>query len=217
SYYNKGGLIALALDLIIQAKTDGQKSLDTVLLHLWQHYGQTATGLEDGDIERLCSQVSGVDLSHFFETALYGTEDLDFESLFEPFGIQFSLRAATELKDLGGQTPLKNSPPSLGVNCQTTENQTLLLTHVWQAQSAAQAGLAAGDEIIALDGLKVKTLEGFEKQLSRYQPGDTLSCAFFRRDELMQTDILLQPPVKDRVVLSDLDAAHRSFLPWPAK
>ncbi len=217
SYYNKGGLIALALDLIIQAETDGQKSLDTVLLHLWQHYGQTATGLEDGDIEQICSQVSGIDLSHFFETALYGTEDLDFESLFEPFGIQFSLRAATELKDQGGKTSLNNPPPSLGVNGQQTEHQTLLLTHVWQAQPAAQAGLAAGDEMIALDGLRVKSLEGFEKLLSRYQPGDTLSCAFFRRDELMQTDILLQAPVKDRVALSDLDAAQRSFLPWPTK
>lgn len=217
SYYTKGSLIALALDLIIRKETAGQKSLDTVLLHLWQHYGQTATGLKEGEIEHLCSQVTGIDLSDFFETALYGTTDINFESLLAPFGIQFSLRAATHAKDQGGQVETTRFPPALGANLQQTEHQTLLLTHVWQSQSAENAGMAAGDEIVALDGLKVKTLEGLEKLLSRYQPGDSISCVYFRRDELMQTDIIIEPPVKDRVVLSDAKNGQESILQWPTK
>lgn len=217
SYYTKGSLIALALDLTIRAQTNGQKSLDTVLLYLWQHYGQTAIGLEEGEIERVCSEVTQLDLTGFFAKALYGTDDLDFESLFAPFGIQFSLRPANHLKDEGGEPTTQRYPCSIGANCQPTEHQTLLLTHIWQNQSAAKAGLAAGDELIALDGLKVKTLEGLENRLSRYQPGQQLKCAYFRRDELMETTLTLQNPEKDRVVLTTLSTHKRKPLPWPMK
>jgi len=217
SYYTKGSLIALALDLTIRAETVNQKSLDTVLCFLWQHYGQTAIGLEEGEIEEICSQVTGIKLTDFFAKALYGTEDLDFESLFAPFGIQFSLRPATHVKDQGGVATTQPSPCALGANSQPTEHQTILLTHVWEAQPAATAGLAAGDEIIALAGLKVKTIEDVDTLLARYQAGDQLTCYYFRRDELMQTQITLQAPVHDRVVLTDLASQEMEPLLWPTR
>lgn len=217
SYYTKGSLIALALDLRIQAETNGQKSLDTILRYLWQQYGQTATGLEEGEIERICSQVSGVDLTRFFEEALYGTEDIDFERLFAPFDIQFALRPAANIKDLGGKTTSQQSPCNLGANLLQTEHQTLTLTHVWQSQTAALAGLAAGDEIIAINDLKIKTLDALETLLARYQPGDQLRCHFFRRDELMQTQLILTPPVSDRVILTASPTLKTESLLWPIK
>ncbi|MGM0541532.1 MAG: M61 family metallopeptidase, partial [Pseudomonadota bacterium] len=41
SYYTKGSLIALGLDLTIRQQTQGEKSIDDVLLYLWQHFGKT--------------------------------------------------------------------------------------------------------------------------------------------------------------------------------
>lgn len=202
SYYTKGSLIALGLDLIIRQQTNSEKSLDDVLLHLWQHYGSTGKGLNDGEIEAICSQVSGVDFTHFFEQYLFGTHDLPFTELFKPFGIHFDLTEATSLNDLGGMPRASQSlATTIGANLSTLNNG-LKLTHVWNNQPAWAAGLASGDIIIALNTLQVTNSSQVEQILKRALPGERVTCHYFRRDELRETELVLQAPPKDRVSLS---------------
>jgi len=202
SYYTKGSLIALGLDLIIRQQTNSEKSLDDVLLHLWQHYGSTGKGLNDGEIEAICSQVSGVDFTHFFEQYLFGTHDLPFTELFKPFGIHFDLTEATSLNDLGGMPRASQSlATTIGANLSTLDNE-LKLTHVWNNQPAWAAGLASGDIIIALNTLQVTNSSQVEQILKRALPGERVTCHYFRRDELRETELVLQAPPKDRVSLS---------------
>ncbi len=212
SYYTKGSLIALGLDLTIRQQTQGKKSLDDVLIHLWQHFGQQGIGLQEGQIEQICSEVSGIDLSDFFNRYLYGTEDLPFKQLFAPFGIEFSLRPATSLSDLGGalfSTPLrgekKEENPTqtlhLGVNLAETAQKTVKITHVWQQQPAYHASLAAGDELIAINQIKISSKQQIETLLKRSQPNTTWTCHYFRRDELRECQISPTLPPADRVVL----------------
>ncbi|MDG6778040.1 PDZ domain-containing protein [Thiomicrorhabdus sp. zzn3] len=216
SYYTKGSLIALALDLTIRQQTGHQHSLDDVLLHLWHHYGQTGQGLEEYEIERLCSQVTGVELDHFFERYLYGTEDLPFAELFDGENIEFELRPAVGLKDLGGENATPPLASHLGANLADSEHQTVKLTHVWHGQPAYQAGLAAGDEIVAINGLKTGSASAIEKQLKRMNPAaeETVvwRCHYFRRDELRETVIQLNPAVKDRVQLVQSGQACSEWL-----
>lgn len=202
SYYTKGSLIALALDLKIRQQTLGAKSLDDVLLHLWQHYGQTGQGLQEFEIERLCSEISGIDLSEFFQRYLYGTEDLPFASLLAEENIAFELRAPTSLADKGGVNAAPALAWHLGANLTDTERQSVKITHVWQQQAAHLAGLSAGDEIVAINGLKVSTVASLENRLKRCTAHQTVwTCHFFRRDELRTTQINLLPPTADRVAL----------------
>ncbi|KUJ72025.1 M61 family metallopeptidase [Thiomicrospira sp. WB1] len=206
NYYTKGALIALGLDLTLRHKTQGKISLDDVLKTLWQDYGRTGRGLKEDEIEQVCERVSGVDLTDFFARYLDGQEDLPFDTLFAEFGIAFSLRAATHLKDMGGpvdeakqtQSP---APLILGVNLVPTEHQTLKVRHIWNRQAAVEAGLAPGDELIALNGFKMDSLATLERFLSRHQANETLRCHYFRRDELMSSDLTLQTPPNDRVSL----------------
>lgn len=211
SYYTKGSLIALGLDLLIRAQTEGEKSLDDVLLYLWQNHGQTGKGLKEGEIEAICSKVSGFGLKSFFDAYLYGTEDLPFEELFSAAGIQFSLRPATSLKDMGGTTDATQYPVSLGINVVATEHQTLKVSHVWEGSCAYEAGLASGDEIVALNLYKMSTPAQLEEFLKRYQVGDVLECHYFRRDELKQTPLLLQAAPEDRVVLTVMPSVDKEF------
>ncbi|MBD3754553.1 MAG: M61 family metallopeptidase [Gammaproteobacteria bacterium] len=204
SYYTKGSLIALALDLKIRQQTLGAKSLDDVLLHLWQHYGQTGRGLQEYEIEKLCAEVSGLDLGDFFNRYLYGTEDLPFESLFADENIDFNLRAPVSLGDKGGCSEAAALSRHLGVNVVDTEHQTVKITHVWHDQAAHLAGLSAGDEIIAVNGLKIASVATLENRLKRsglLQQEVVWQCHYFRRDELRATRITLLPPVADRVQL----------------
>ena len=213
SYYTKGSLIALGLDLTIRAKTGNAKSLDDVLMALWQNYGLKNKGLLDGEIESLCTEISGVDLTDFFDRYLNSTEDLPFAQLFAPFGIDFSLRPATGLKDAGGPTETTDFPVQLGANLQNTEHQTVKLTHVWQDQAANRAGLAAFDEIIAFNGYKMASVDLLESFLKQCQIGDKICCHFFRRDELMTAEIEFQTLVSDRVLL-EKNNDYQGALSW---
>ena len=84
------------------------------------------------------------------------------------------------------------------------------LTHVLEGGAAQRAGLAAGDVVVAIDGLKA-TSKTLEKRLSRFKPGDRVRLHFFRRDELADREISLQPRRSTRasVSVTASDAAAR--------
>ncbi|WP_238843324.1 M61 family metallopeptidase [Thiomicrorhabdus xiamenensis] len=203
SYYTKGSLVALALDLLIREKTQGKKSLDTVLLHLWQHFGSKGIGLEEFEIERICSEVSGIDLKDFFTQLLDQTEDYDLATLFSHFGVNFTLRNMNSLADTGGQGNTQEQlAVDFGANLEETANQTLAVRHVWQERTAQLAGLSSGDEIIAINDLRVTSKSQLESLLKRAQIGDKWTCSYFRRDELRQCRLVLTASTTDRVELS---------------
>ena len=200
SYYTKGSLIALGMDLTIRAASNNKKSLDDVLLHLWKNYGQANIGLAEFEIEKICTEVGGVDFKDFFNKHLYGTEDIPFSDLFKPFGIEFKLRAATSNNDLGGE---KNGKTvlSIGANLTASQNNSVKVNQIWHNQPASLAGIASGDEIIALNGYKITQPKQLESLLKLHDINDKISCHYFRRDELMTTTLILTEPPKDRVEL----------------
>lgn len=212
SYYTKGSVIALALDLTLRKQTQNRISLDDIVRHLWTHYGSQGIGLEEKQIEQICSELclkfGGQSLEVFFATLLYGTNDFDFESLFSEFGYDFILRPAQNSTDMGGQLSietleklLKGQSFTLGARLQDLPAGGVKVTHVWNQQSLYQAGITSGDEIIALNGLRIQTKAQIDQMLQRYQNGQTWECHYFRRDELYTTTITPQQALKDRVTI----------------
>ena len=184
SYYGKGSLIALAFDLTIRAKTEGRKSLDDVMLALWQRFGHDfypsgGRGVTEAEVEALFDEVSGLKLKTMFERYVRGTEDLPLAKLYAPFGVKLT-------------DERKNSKPSLDVSI-GREGADCKLSQVHEGGAAHAAGLSAGDLLIAVDGLRVagnpNNLDGL---LSRFKVGDTVAVHAFRRDELMTFDVVLQ-------------------------
>ena len=67
SYYTKGAMVALALDLEVRLRTDGRVSLDDIMRVLWETQGrEPGHGLPEGAFEDLAAEVAGVDLAEFF-------------------------------------------------------------------------------------------------------------------------------------------------------
>ena len=231
SYYTKGALIALGLDFEIRKATQNQKTLDDLLLTLWQDYGLAQKGLQEGEIEQRASEIAGVDLSDYFNRYLRATEDLPFADWFNEVGIEFKLRQARNANDLGGELSgdlgselsgdtepnqaCSNEWLNIGANLANTEHQTIKLTHVWQQRPAKRAGLSANDELIAINGIKTPNTSTLEKILSRAKLGDHLNAHFFRRDELMQTTLVLDAPPKDRVALRLKTTSTPEKPAWP--
>lgn len=210
SYYTKGALIALGLDFEIRKATQNQKTLDDLLLYLWQHYGSVKLGLKEGEIETIASSLAGKDLGTYFDRYLRGTEDLPFDDWFAEWGISFQQRPATSANDLGGRSTQDQAYLNIGANLLNTEHQTLKVTHVWQQRPAHQAGLSANDEIIAINGIKIISTTQLDSLLSRAQIGDQWLCHAFRRDELMTFTLTLDAPVLDRIQLEADENAK-----WP--
>ncbi|HZX26751.1 MAG TPA: M61 family metallopeptidase [Telluria sp.] len=181
SYYTKGSLVALAFDLTIRAKTGGKKSLDDVMLALWRRYGSDfyeggGRGVTEAEVEALFDEISGARLRSMFDRYVRGTEDLPLAKLYAPFGV----RLVDERK---------NGKPSLDVNA-GREGADCKLTQVHEGGAAHQAGLSAGDILLAIDGLRVGG--NLEAILARYSVGDAISVHVFRRDELMAFSVTLQ-------------------------
>ena len=197
SYYAKGALVALALDLTLRSKTANRVSLDDVMRELWRHHGQTGIGVGEDDLRCIAERLSGVDLRRFFADFVHGTRELPLKCLLAGHGIRLDWEAAKTL--------------SLGIKT-ATEGDSIPLATVFDDGAAQAAGLASGDVLIALDGLRV-TPASLERMLARYQPGATLKIHTFRRDELMEFSLRLAAPDRETARLTALPG--RSGHRWP--
>ncbi|WP_426117200.1 M61 family metallopeptidase [Massilia sp. PWRC2] len=197
SYYTKGSLVALAFDLTIRAKTEGKKSLDDVMLALWQRVGRDfydgakpgPRGISAAAVEALFDDATGLRLKPLFNRYVRGTDELPLAKLYAPFGIR--------LLD-----ERKSNKPSFDAAI-GRDGADSKLAQVHEGGAAHLAGLSAGDILVAVDGLRVGgTAASLEGLLARYQVGQSVQVHAFRRDELMAFEVLLQG---ERIAAISLD------------
>ncbi|MBK0416861.1 M61 family metallopeptidase [Chromobacterium haemolyticum] len=202
SYYTKGALAALALDLIIRRDSQGRQSLDDVMRALWRKWLDDGKGLAEDEWEKQAQAVTGLDLKAFFDQALRGVEPLPLAQLLATQGVELRFEPAANAGDRGGLALNgKPAPASLGVKA-VAEAQGVRVINVYDGGAAQRAGLSGGDVIVAIDKLKAVDLD---KALARYQPGDKLKLHWFRRDELISAQVELQAAPADacRLLLQD--------------
>lgn len=176
SYYNKGALIGLCLDLTLRAHGS---SLDAVMrqLFLLAQQGQSLTA---NTIPDLCEQLIGDRLNDFWLNYVDGTTELPLETMLDAVGVQTTAEA--KVWPFGLKT--------------TDSPHGLVIQQVLRDSVGAQAGLSAHDTLIAIDGIRVTTsllthwadATGFHAKACA-DAGTLLTCHVFRRDELMAFQI----------------------------
>ena len=185
SYYAKGALVALCLDLKLRNETDDRVSLDDVMQEAWSRWGETGEGMPEDGFERLCIETSGTDLEDFFEATVRGTGELPLESLLHSHGVEYCVRRASGGKDKGGKPATENGLPTvwLGANLASRGGKSVFAA-LMNGGPAEKAGVSPGDELVALDGLRIN-IAGCEARTRRYRPGDVSELTVFRGDELI--------------------------------
>ena len=188
SYYTKGSLVALALDLSIRSKTQGTKSLDDLMRALWQRYGcdfydadVVQSGVTDDEVEAMVDEICGAPMKTFFERYVRGLNEIPLTKLLAPFGIVLEDKRAGD-------------KPALGVAA-GADGRDCKLSHVYDGGTAQAAGLSAGDVLLAIDGLRVQVKGGknnLDALLAAYKVGDKVELHAFRRDELLCMKATLQ-------------------------
>lgn len=162
SYYNKGCLVALCLDLGLRLRGS---SLDALMQKLYAN-AQQGIQVHERTIFELCKELTGDDWSEQIHHLINTTDELPLDQLLPEFGIQYQLK---QDKSLPFGLKLTDKPEGVLVQAARREG------------TAAKAGLSAHDVIVAIDGLKAttKSLEQYAKQDAAY------TVHAFRRDELM--------------------------------
>ncbi len=190
SYYVKGALVALLLDL--RLRRESAATLDDVMRAFWQRFGQTGIGVPEDGVRRIATELSGLDLTDFFARYVDGTDELPLADALAAFGMELHLRPAEGNKDAGGKSgkTAKDSAPRQWLGARWTVGGDARITHVFDGGPAQDAGLSAGDVIVAWNGLKVSA-GNLQSQLDRAPTGARGYAHVFRRDELMTFDVVL--------------------------
>ncbi len=186
SYYLKGSLLALLLDLEIRSRTDNQRSLDDVLRTTYRAYTLHGLGVPDDEFQGICQRVAGGSLQQFFDDYVRGVAELPFEEYLGRAGLEVAYGWKNDDERSAG----------LGVRLKQENGRTVVET-VFADGPAYHADLSVGDELVALDGFRISR-ETLDERLIGRQPGEPVTLTLFRRDELREVTLALgqRPPNK---------------------
>ena len=163
SYYAKGSLVALALDLSLRA---GGATLDQAMRRLWAASGGGA--IDEADIALALQQVAGRTLDAELAAWVHGSDDLPLRPLLARTGIAWQADAA----DLAAELGLRVSEGALsGIHVKS----------VFRSSAAERAGIHAGDELLAVDGWRLRRLDDARGWT---RPGQTFELTLVRDQRL---------------------------------
>ena len=139
SYYSKGALVALCLDLTL--RREGRGTLDAVMRHLWQAQAGQVKAIAEADIATALEVVGGRCFAPELQAWVHGREPLPVQELLADHGVW-------------GQTQALTWAQKLGVKVQdgdSSQQRSLKIQSVLRGSCAEAAGLAAGDEWLGVE------------------------------------------------------------------
>ncbi|MCU1278453.1 MAG: putative protease [bacterium] len=182
SYYLKGGVVALLLDLEIRARTGGKRTMDDVMRLLWARFGKQGQGFADDRVQSLAEEASGLELGAFFDRHVRGRDEVDAERLLRTVGLALTPETEDEEGD-------DKREPWLGVTTRE-DGDALMVASAVEGGPAMTAGLYANDQLLALDGFRLDA-SSLKDRLAARRAGDKVAFTIFRRDELRLVEVTL--------------------------
>lgn len=217
SYYLKGELVALCLDLALRR---AGHSLDEVLKQLYARHQRG--GVPEDGVERIVAELLGEATARLlFDRWVRGTAAL--EPDLSLVGLALKRRASRGAEDKGGK-PGKGEEPAAGwLGAELAGGPRLTVTSVREGSPAWKAGLTAEDELVAEGGYRIDKASLAERQREK-GPGGRLRLTLFRRDELLEVNVTLAAPPEDAAWVepvaepsAEQRAAFQAWCgaPWP--
>jgi predicted metalloprotease with PDZ domain len=203
SYYNKGAVLAMCLDLLIKSESDGNHSLDDVMRNLWEQYGKLAIPTPVDVIQNIVKTQLNLDLNAFFQSALYSTEELPFNELLEKFGVVCHFLPRENLDDKGGVMPTSPIKIDFGAQIKMQEIGVQII-QVTEQTAAYESGLQVGDVLIAINKWVVSK-ENLIPQLNHLTIGQTVQLNVIRDKKLKPLTFLARAASKDTIALEVIE------------
>jgi len=189
SYYPKGQLIGLVMDLLVRGRTGGKASLDDVMRDMYEEfylkssnssYYLRGRGYQTEDLERVASHRAGFDLGDFFKRYVRDVEVLPYDEALAYVGLRLVKTQAKEPFDAGMWVEFED--PREGI-----------IENVRNNSPAEDAGLQSHDALVSLAGKSV-TKDSWLKTLAQYKSGESVPVVVRRDRRTIKTQIVLGQP-----------------------
>ncbi len=190
SYYDKGELIGVILDLQLREATHGAKSLRDLFQYMNQTYAKQGRFFDDSEGVRLAAEtISGADFKTFFEKYVAGTEEIPWNQFFRTVGLQLA--------------QVHTQVPDAGFSVTRNFNEYPMVSAVASDSEAEHAGLAVGDEILEVNGQPAS--RDLARRIAQMAPGDTLHIKIRNRQGERKLQWKLASFEREELQLQDLD------------
>jgi predicted metalloprotease with PDZ domain len=197
TYYSRGAVIGAVLDAFLIQKSKAKQSLDGFMQLLYQKYALgLQRGFSEAEFEQELANYCGQDMHAFFVQYVNGTEIIPYQKYFEPLGIKV--------------TDLTNTLTNFGA---ALEGGELLKVRTVRSGSAAEdAGISAGDEILACDGYRIDKTS-LENKYNNLLPGVELELLVSRDGKVFTTKCVMKTYAKPQFSLqiTDVNAPLLSY------
>jgi len=171
SYYTKGALVSMMLNIEIIKSTNAEKSLDDALRMLYDDYNKDSrSGFTDERVKEVCEKVCGRSLDEFWEKYISGVAELPLDSYLAECGLELI-------------NENESAECSLDIESKT-DNGKFIITKVHAGGTAYESGLNAKDEIIAVNGIRAD--QNIFKTLLKDHPAESVIKVLVSRDGLIR-------------------------------
>ncbi|MGN7205725.1 M61 family metallopeptidase [Pedobacter sp. SAFR-022] len=179
SYYSKGEVIGLMMDLAIAHATKGEKSLDDVMKAMYLQCKAQGKGYTDAEFKAMVEKISGTSFTAFWDKYVTGTAPADYATYFGYAGV--TVKNENEGKQV----------PYLGVASRKIEGR-MFISAVSRNSAAWTAGLNVNDELISINGVPVEAAVERMPELTSKKVGDVVAIKVARDGKLLDFNVTLK-------------------------
>ena len=192
SYYDKGDIVSMMLDITIRTASNGTKSLDDVMRHLYNEFYKKGRNYTPEDFQKVSEMMAGRSLDDFFEKYVRGEGEIDYAGIMSGIGLKVEVTQ-----------PGKNRA-YIGADT-AEENGRLTIRSVTAGTPAYDQGLNNGDQIVAVDGNRASS-QFMQTYIADKKVGDTVRLTIFRFDRLRDVNFVLGANLRQEYSFAPVDS-----------
>ncbi len=177
SYYDKGEIVSMMLDITIRTASGGNRSLDDVLRHLYNEFSKKGRNFTPEDFQKASELMAGTGLDDFFAKYVRGRAEIDYDSLVRGVGLRMNV------------TEPNRNRAYIGANL-AEDSGRLTVRSVPSDTPAYEQGLNTGDQIVAIDGHRASQ-SFLQSYIGEKKPNDRVKLTIFRFDRMREIEFTL--------------------------
>jgi predicted metalloprotease with PDZ domain len=179
------------IDISIRKASNGAKSLDDVLRHLYNEYFKKNKNFTPEDFQKTAELMAGKSMDDFFAKYVRSEAEIDFNSIVSGIGLNLSVAE-----------PNKNRA-YIGADM-AEENGRLTIRSISAKTPAYEQGLNTGDQIVAIDGYRAS--QSFvQSYIGEKKPNDKVKLTIFRFDKMREVTFTLGSDLRKDYSFSAVD------------
>ncbi|MBI3193555.1 MAG: M61 family metallopeptidase [Ignavibacteriae bacterium] len=176
-YYGKGSLVSLLLDLELRQRTANKTSLDDVLRTMYKRFPLSGDGYTVKDFQATTEELSNSNVNEFFADYVFGTKPLPWEQTLAYAGLELTLKDTI-------------AKPWIGFSLSESGGRTTV-SQLSAGSPAYNAGVDAGDEVVALNGFRIRPAD-LSERVKDLPVGESITLTIMRGDKLRTIEVKLE-------------------------